>query len=174
MGAYEFGTPNTNPPAFVDLTWVTNQVAKGSNAKVSVTMVTNSNPAFFQWYFNGATPLPGQTASSLTLTNLKFSDAGIYSVAVSNRNGSVTGTVMMLRVTYQIEPPIWLPVNSTVSLGLVTESGRVYWLEGRDDFESDTWHFITGLTNCAGWQIFTDTNASGSKRFYRIGTCPWP
>lgn len=41
-------------------------------------------PLSYQWFFNGTTPLAGATTSSLTLADVQVSQAGIYSVIVSN------------------------------------------------------------------------------------------
>jgi hypothetical protein len=82
--------------------------------------------------------------------------------------------VMTLLVTYQIANPVWTPASSNFSLGLQTELGRAYWLEARDNFEMDVWRIITGLTNCEGLNSLIDTNASGGRRFYRVGSAPWP
>ena len=174
MGAYEF-RGDTNRPAFVGLNWVTNQVARGSNVSVFVTLAPNTNRPSFQWYLNGVAPLPGQTASNLVLNAAKLNDAGIYSVVVSNRNGSATGIVMTLRVTYQIANPVWTRANSKFSLYVQTEFGRASWLEARDNLETGAWRVIGGLTNnWDGWSTLVDTNASGPRRFYRIGSAPWP
>jgi uncharacterized delta-60 repeat protein len=56
-----------------------------------------TEPLVFQWLKGGA-PLPGQTASTLTLTNVQGDDAADYSVRVSNVFGSITSAVAVLKV----------------------------------------------------------------------------
>ena len=51
----------------------------------------------YQWRFNG-TNLPGATNMTLTLTNLQPSDAGLYSVIVSNEFGVSISADALLRV----------------------------------------------------------------------------
>jgi hypothetical protein len=42
------------------------------------------SPVSYQWFFNGTTPLAGETTSSLTLADVQVGQAGIYTVTVSN------------------------------------------------------------------------------------------
>jgi len=57
-------------------------IFQGSSPTLTVS-VHGSQPFGYQWRFNG-NPLPNATNSSLTLTNVQPSDAGNYSVDVSN------------------------------------------------------------------------------------------
>ncbi len=67
----------------------TNQaVIAGTNVTISI-QVSSSFPPTFQWRFNG-TNLPGATGAMLSLTNVQASQAGAYSVVISNRAGVVT------------------------------------------------------------------------------------
>jgi uncharacterized repeat protein (TIGR01451 family) len=60
-----------------------NQTVSASSQAVLNVGVTGSSPLSYQWYFNG-TNLVGQGTPSLTLANLDWSQAGRYSVVVSN------------------------------------------------------------------------------------------
>ena len=62
-------------------------VPPGSNA-VFIVGASGSPPLAFQWQRNGAA-LTGATSYSLTIANAQSSDAGNYSVLVSNNFGSV-------------------------------------------------------------------------------------
>ena len=62
--------------------------AVGDSATFSVT-ATGAEPLKYQWRFNG-TNLGGLTASSFTLFNVQTSQAGNYSVVITNSYGSVT------------------------------------------------------------------------------------
>jgi N-acetyl-anhydromuramyl-L-alanine amidase AmpD len=74
----------------------TNQtVLMGANA--TFVAVVGNNPLAYQWRFNGSN-IPGATNSSLTLTNVQFSDAGTYSLTTSNTVGSVTSSNATLTV----------------------------------------------------------------------------
>lgn len=58
---------------------------------------TGTQPLAYQW-FKGTDPLSGQTGSSLALTNLTLSDAGEYSVTVTNSAGADTSDSATLSV----------------------------------------------------------------------------
>ena len=77
----------------------------GSTAAFSV-IATGSPPPTYQWRLNG-TELLDKTNTSLSLLNVQFTNAGPYSVVVSNDGGSVTSRVAWLSV---------LPTN-VVNLG---------------------------------------------------------
>src|SRR5262249_31654458 len=70
----------------------------------------------YQWYFNGGTPLAGETSSSLTVTNAQSDDAGDYYVVINNSIGTVTSVPATLFV---IVPPSITsqPQDQTLSSG---------------------------------------------------------
>ena len=65
----------------------------GANTNFSVT-AGGTQPLFLQWFFNG-TLLPGQTGSVINLTNLQLTNAGTYTIVVSNFFGSVTNSATL-------------------------------------------------------------------------------
>ena len=80
-----------------------------TNQPVSQTMPAGANPFFiagvdgsgpirFQWRF-GATKIPGATNATLSLNNVQSTNAGNYSVLVSNDFSSVTSVVAALSIT---------------------------------------------------------------------------
>ncbi len=71
-------------------------VAVGDTVGFQV-IASGTPPLSYQWLFNGSA-LPGATGNSLTLTNLQLSNAGGYSVIVSNAAGTVTSTTAQLTV----------------------------------------------------------------------------
>jgi uncharacterized delta-60 repeat protein len=52
-------------------------------------------PPTYQWCFN-ASPIPGATGATLSLTSLQLGNAGLYSVVVANSSGSVTSAPALL------------------------------------------------------------------------------
>ena len=93
-------------------------VNTGGNVTFTAT-ATGTAPLSYQWSFNGS-PIAGATSSSLTLNNAQTSQAGTYSVQVSNAAGSVKSTGALLTVN----PPAMLPSittqpqNQTVTAGV--------------------------------------------------------
>ena len=71
-------------------------VAVGATVAFSVTS-TGSAPLAYQWRFNGAS-LTGATASTLTLANVQSSNAGSYSVVITNLAGAITSADAVLAV----------------------------------------------------------------------------
>jgi kumamolisin len=83
-------------------------VADGGSAAFAVT--AGGNGLSYQWQFNGSN-ISGATASTLNLSNVATTDAGTYTVEVSNSTGSVSrsGTLTV-----------------TVSARLINLSSRAY------------------------------------------------
>jgi hypothetical protein len=77
----------------------------GTNVYVNATArftvaATGSSVLAYQWEFNG-TDLLNQTNASLSVVNVKFTDAGSYSVVVRNAGGAITSQVAGLSVRPQ-------------------------------------------------------------------------
>lgn len=85
----------------------------GSSHSFSAT-VSGSTPLSYQWFFDSS-PLPGQTATALPLTNLQTNQAGDYWLFASNAAGVATSQVAVLNVGY---PPtiVVAPSNQAVAL----------------------------------------------------------
>lgn len=79
-------------------------VSKGSSATFSVT-VSGAMPFTYKWRKNGVV-IPGTNNPSYTIASVKSSDAGKYSVLVSNASGSKTSTVANLTVTQPNTKPV--------------------------------------------------------------------
>ena len=87
-------------------------VVVGQDASFSV-VATGSPPPNYQWRFNGAN-LAGATSSVLTRDNAQTTNAGSYTVVVTNAAGSVTSAVATL--TVNVPPGITTqPQNQTVA-----------------------------------------------------------
>ena len=78
-------------------------VAVGDPASLSVAAV-GTPPLSYQWFLNG-TNIDGATASSLVWTNVQLTNAGTYSVLVSNS----VGTVMSSNAVLTIYVPVLRP-----------------------------------------------------------------
>jgi hypothetical protein len=78
-------------------------VSVGSNASLSVT-ASGTAPLSYQWFKSG-TAVSGATSSTLSLSNVQNSDAGSYTVAVSNSITTTTSSAATLTVTTSAPPP---------------------------------------------------------------------
>ena len=83
-------------------------VTQGENASFSV-VASGTAPLSYQWNLNG-TPVVGATNASLALTNVQATDAGGYTVVVTNLGGSITSAVATLTVL--VPPVITTPPQS--------------------------------------------------------------
>jgi len=87
----------------------TNQtVVAGSDANFQVG-ASGSSPLNYQWWFNGTNGV-GANTNTFSLTNAQLSQAGGYSVVITNSAGSVTSTVAML--TVGMPPSVTNPPSS--------------------------------------------------------------
>ncbi|MGH7997381.1 MAG: immunoglobulin domain-containing protein [Opitutaceae bacterium] len=91
-------------------------VAAGQSATFAVAAGADPAPAY-QWFFDGA-PIAGATASSYTIGTAATTDAGSYSVTVSNPGGSVSSSGAILAVSGNGAPAITTqPQSQTVAVG---------------------------------------------------------
>lgn len=78
-------------------------VTAGGNVSFSV-VATGTAPLTYQWKLNGAA-IAGATSSSYAISNAQSSQAGDYTVTVSNSAGSVTSNTAKLTVNAAPPPP---------------------------------------------------------------------
>ncbi len=98
-GAPFVGVPVLSPPLILSQPQSrTNPI--GSTATFSVT-ASGTPPLAYQWRFNGLN-IPGATTNVYSRTNVQVTDAGDYTVVVTNAFGSVTSAVARLTV---LSPP---------------------------------------------------------------------
>lgn len=102
-------TVTTDPPIIV-----TQPVSRtgfiGTNFTFSVS-ATGALPLTYQWYFNTNNPIDGATNASLTLTNIQKSQAGAYSVFVTNAYGWTNSTFAFLTVNFTPAPIVVISTN---------------------------------------------------------------
>ncbi len=92
-----------------------NQTAtQGQSATFSVT-AGGTAPLVYQWYFNGSA-ISSATSSSLTLSDVQTSQAGSYTVVVSNVVGPVTSSAATLTVNVPVTITSQ-PQNQTATQG---------------------------------------------------------
>jgi GH25 family lysozyme M1 (1,4-beta-N-acetylmuramidase) len=107
-------------------------VALGSDATLSVTATTSSSPLTYQWFFNQAN-IPNANTNSYTVTNAQLTDAGAYSVLITNGDSSYLTSPAFLSV---IGPLVNAP-NSALD-----PTNMVNWWTADGNFND-----IFGITN---------------------------
>ena len=95
---------------------VSQTVHAGANVTFDV-VATGALPLSFQWRKDGVN-LNGQASASLTLNAVSMTDAGLYSVVISNRFGATVSADASLTVNPENAPVITVPpVSQTVNVG---------------------------------------------------------
>lgn len=149
---------------------LTNNV--GTTASFSVTAGGTPAPAY-QWYFNTNTLMVGQTAATLTLNNVQLTNAGIYSVIVTNSAGGTNSFYTLLTIW---QPPVitnhpagtTIVAGSAVTLNIVaggTPAPNYQWKFNTNTVLAGATGTTLSLANLrasqAGTYSVTVTNAAG-------------
>jgi hypothetical protein len=156
-----FGGPTDRPIAPIIFAQPQSQtVATGANVTFSVDAFANPAPAY-QWYVD-AEPIPGATAATHVLNNVQLSDAGDYSVVISNPSGFVPSTVAHLQV---LPPPLGLLLqaeNAAMAGAVVRSNQTGYTGTGFADYINTTGDYVewTATIPAAGSRALTFRFAS--------------
>jgi hypothetical protein len=152
-------------------------VVAGASVTFNVT-AGGTQPLIYHWFFDETNALAGATNSSLTLTNVQFSQAGIYSVVVSNAYGSVTSSNAVLTVTVPPSALQVVSINATsgvvvLPINLISQ-GDENALEFSVNFNSSLLTF-TGVSlgsGASGGSLLANTNQLGSGRLGLLLSLP--
>ena len=126
--------------------------------------VTGGPPLSYQWLKDGS-PLDGATASSLVLTNLQLTDAGNYSVVVTNAYGSTTSSNAYLTMN---PAGVSLALYSGITIDGVV--GLTYGIQYSTDLSNTNgWRGMANVTLGTPTQLWFDVQpASQPQRYYRV------
>jgi hypothetical protein len=166
---FTVGSSAASPPVITNAPTSVTNVA-GSSTGFSV-VAGGTSPLNYQWIYNSSVALPGATNFTYQLANVRASQAGNYSVIITNTGGSVTSPPAALVVTLPPAPPV---------SALAAPGGQFLF----------TFNPVPGLTNTVltnssliggAWGVFTNipppTNnnsltitdtVSSPKLFYRV------
>jgi hypothetical protein len=132
---------------------------------VTFTVTTAGTPPLsYQWLKNG-TPIEGATGSSLVLTNLQLSDAGNYSVVVSNAYGSITSSNAYLTMN---PAGVSLALYSGITIDGVV--GLTYGIQYSTDLSNtNSWRGMVNVTLSVPTELWFDVQpANQPQRYYRV------
>lgn len=153
-----------SPYLFAQPTSQTNTLGSTPVLKV---IAGGSVPLYYQWRFNG-TDILNATNSSVTLSNVQASQAGSYSVVVSNLAGSVASSNAMLTLTAVVRAP-----NTNIVAGQSFALPIFFVANGNENSLSfsinfaTTWLSFAGVAlggGSSGAALTTQTNQLGSGR----------
>jgi pectate lyase len=141
--------PGATPPS-IDSDPVDQSVFVDQDATFNV-QASGTAPLSYQWYYNTTSAIANATSSSLTVTNAQLSDAGGYSVLVSNDYGSVTSAVAQLTVNTPVAPSITTQPQDQINI-LPGASATFTVLADGSDPLSYQWYYnnstlLTGATD---------------------------
>lgn len=168
---------NVNVASLGDMPVVTNQpvtqvVTFSSNATFTVG-ASGTAPLSYQWRFNTNTILAGATTASLTITNAQSTNAGSYTVIVTNVYGAATSAVAALTIVF---PPVISNGSMSANYSMLTLTGtgtpsQTYVLQTTTNLTSPAiWaRILTNTTDGSGQFVFTNLLSPGnSHQFYRV------
>jgi hypothetical protein len=129
-----------------------------------------SAPVSYQWLREG-TPINGATSSSLVLTNLQMSDAGNYSVIVSNITGSLVSSNAYLTMN-----PAGVSLALYPGITITGVVGLTYGIQYNTNLNNtNAWQGAANVTIGAPIQLWFDVQPLAiPQRFYRVVPGPIP
>jgi hypothetical protein len=149
----------------------TQTLMRGQPAAFGI-VASGTAPLVCQWRLNG-TNIPGATASSFSITNLHSTDAGYYSILITNAGGLTISSNALLTVLSP--PPSSLTINPLTNGSVLVRGtgtpGCLYRIEFSDGSVGPLWQQLGTATGDSGGKFqMADLNPS-SRRFYRA-ICP--
>ncbi len=157
---------------------ITNQPASFTNVaggNATFTVTAGTAPLSYRWFFNTNTSLLNATNTSLSLTNVRASQAGKYSVIVTNSSGSVTSAFATLTVTNPLPTALSTPTNSggVFRFTFIPTMGLTNSVQTNSGLTGGVWAVLTNVPPPATAAPVTVTDALGSSnRFYRVAIQP--
>ncbi len=142
-----------------------------SNATFNITATGTPAPNY-QWRFNG-TNLAGATLASYTRTNVQYSQAGAYSVVVSNVAGVLVSSNALLSIL-PAAPAVFqtsVQLDGTLVLSLSGDAGATYFVETSTNLIN--WSALTNVSlSAATIQFNIGPTAPEAQRYFRARSAP--
>jgi hypothetical protein len=134
---------------------------------VRFTVGASGGSLSYQWRFNGSA-IPGATQSACGLTSIQATNAGSYTVYISNPVGNALSGAAVLTAVPPARPLVssCALCNGRLQLQISGESGVSYLVQSTTNFVS--WSSLTNLSSPDGLLQFTDPVVDLPQRFYRV------
>lgn len=162
---FTLATPFTEPAITTQPQSRTNNL--GTDASFSAA-ASGSPPPAYQWNFNGA-PLPGATGSNYTRAQVQKTDAGAYSVTVSNLLGSVVSDDAMLELVPAPRIESITNAGGLIQLQISGGPGNLA-VDASADFLN--WSNLSTFRTTNELAPFADADTNQPARFYRARGLP--
>lgn len=129
-----------------------------------------SAPLTYQWQKDGSS-IGGATNDSLTITNLRVTDAGSYTVIIANINGSLTSNPAFLTVN-----PAGVAIALYAGITIDGVVGLTYGIQYSTDLsDTNNWRGVVNIPLSTPTQIWFDMQpVNGPQRYYRVVPGPIP
>lgn len=164
---YDLKAPTLPSPVPIIIEGPQSQLAAAGATVALQVVAAGRRPLNYQWHHDGA-PMPGETNSALTLTALRPTMAGQYSVGVSNQAGEIHSDPAQLDVL--TAPAIWIaPGGSTATVAFPAARGFQYQIQTAPDPNATSWLALTNvLTDAGGVVRFKPSRVNLPSQFYRL------
>jgi hypothetical protein len=139
----------------------------GATATFSIVATNELGALSYQWQF-GSSSIAGATDSTLVLTNVSSSAAGVYSVDVYSDAGQCLGTSARLAFSF-------LDIGLYFGLTIHDVVGSQYRIEYAESLTTPTWTVLTNVSLPMSPYTFIDYDSVHDRvRFYRAvsASCP--
>ena len=146
----------------------TNQIVTAGQNAIFTVGANGNAPFSYQWQFNATNALARATNVLLTITNAQSTNAGNYSVVVTDSFGSVTSAVATLTVAAGTPPTLGITASGTnaiISWPSGTDPGFV--LQSTTNLASPTWS-SAGTPATVGNQNIVTNALNWNAQFYRL------
>ena len=176
-GHYSVAVTNLAGDALSDAATLTVMAAPGiTNQPVSTTGywgksvtlsagATGTGPLSYQWYKDGNL-ITGATNASLSLNDLQLTDAGGFTVVVSNAYGTVTSSSATLIVN-----PAGVSLGMYAGVTIDGTPGKTFAIQFSTNVaQSGSWMTLTNLTLSQPVELWVDTNINVSAPGHPSGS----
>jgi uncharacterized protein (TIGR02597 family) len=143
-------------------------ILQGNNAQFSAA-AQGSGTLAYQWNFNNS-PISGATTSIYNVNSAKLSDAGSYSVVITNNAGAVTSASAPLTVVASTTRLLAInaAADGTVAMVWNTDAGGSYTLQFKNALTNTQWTSLSNVVAAGTTFSISDSAGASTQRFYQL------